>query len=223
MKNKIEFNYEIMGLGFERTSGSCPEQYDVYNEKGKVAYIRLRWGCLTVEPYEKPDDEFASDDTICRFNAEFDDWQGEFDTEKQRIKYLKICARKIIEYLKEKEIEDMLNKNLKYKVGDKVMVRKDLETGEKYGKYRFSGDMYKFKGEVVTVQAIKYGGYWIKEAFLPYFFTDEMLEDVPQDYKNEESEETKDPFAFKDVSRGDAMLCMLSVMMGNLFRTDDEK
>jgi hypothetical protein len=223
MKNEIKFDYKIMGLGFEKTCGASPEEYDVYNEKGKVAYIRLRWGCLTVEPYEKPDDEFASDDTICIFSEEFDTWQGKFNTEEQRIEYLTRCARKIIEYLKEKEIEDMLNKNLKYKVGDKVMVRKDLEADKKYGKYYFSDEMNIFKGEVVTVQAIKDGGYWIKEAFLPYFFTDEMLEDVPKDYKHEESEEIKDPFAFKDVSRGDAMLYMFGAMMSSLLGKDDEK
>lgn len=223
MKNKIKFDYEIMGLGFEKTCGACPEQYDVYNTEGKVAYIRLRYGCLKVEPYEKPDDEFASDDTICRFSEEFGMWQGEFNTEEQRIEYLTRCARKITEYLKEKETEEKKNKNLKYEIGDKVMVRKDLEIDKKYGKYCFSHEMEKFKGEVVTVQAIKDGGYWIEETFLPYVFTDEMLEDVPQDYKNEESGEIKDPFKFKDVSKGDAVLCILGAIMHGLLGKDDEK
>ena len=39
-----------MKLRFERTCFACPEQYNVYDENDiRVAYVRLRWGCLTIE------------------------------------------------------------------------------------------------------------------------------------------------------------------------------
>ena len=38
----------INGLEFKLTCWACPEQYDVYREDGQVAYVRLRYGRLTV-------------------------------------------------------------------------------------------------------------------------------------------------------------------------------
>jgi len=35
-------------MRFEQTCSACPEQYDVYQDDQRVAYVRLRWGCLTV-------------------------------------------------------------------------------------------------------------------------------------------------------------------------------
>lgn len=42
-------DFEKHGFKFILTCGACPEQYDVINGRGqKVAYIRLRWGTLSV-------------------------------------------------------------------------------------------------------------------------------------------------------------------------------
>lgn len=39
-----------MNLKFVKTCPACPEQYDVFNKEGKiVAYIRLRWGTITIQ------------------------------------------------------------------------------------------------------------------------------------------------------------------------------
>lgn len=65
---------------------------------------------------------------------------------------------------------------MKYKVGDKVKVRSDLN----YGKYSegvpFTSEMDKFKGTVLEVRKI--AGEFYEMVGIPYIFTDEMLEPV---------------------------------------------
>lgn len=65
---------------------------------------------------------------------------------------------------------------MKYKVGDKVKVRSDLN----YKKYSegvpFTSEMDKFKGTVLEVRKIA-GGFY-EMVGIPYIFTDEMLEPV---------------------------------------------
>lgn len=65
---------------------------------------------------------------------------------------------------------------MKYKVGDKVRVRSDLN----YGKYSegvpFTSEMDKFKGTVLEVRKIV--GEFYEMVGIPYIFTDEMLEPV---------------------------------------------
>lgn len=65
---------------------------------------------------------------------------------------------------------------MKYKVGDKVKVRSDLN----YEKYSdgvpFTSEMDKFKGTVLEVRKIA-GGFY-EMVGIPYIFTDEMLEPV---------------------------------------------
>ena len=39
-----------MKYKFKKTCSACPEQYDVYEDDKKVAYIRYRWGHLRVNP-----------------------------------------------------------------------------------------------------------------------------------------------------------------------------
>lgn len=67
---------------------------------------------------------------------------------------------------------------MKYKVGDKVKVRSDLN----YGKYSegvpFTSEMDKFKGTVLEVRKI--AGEFYEMVGIPYIFTDEMLEPVEE-------------------------------------------
>ena len=63
---------------------------------------------------------------------------------------------------------------MKYKIGYKVRVRKDLEPGNFYGRAYYSSDMNKFKAMECVVTNIYDGTYNINNS--EYGFTDEMLE-----------------------------------------------
>ena len=81
---------------------------------------------------------------------------------------------------------------MKYKVGDKVRVRKDLEPGNFYGRAYYSSDMNKFKAMECVVTNIYDGTYNINNS--EYGFTDEMLEPVDDllEYALEKLEMTKE-------------------------------
>ena len=65
---------------------------------------------------------------------------------------------------------------MKYKIGDKVRVRKDLVPGNFYGRVYYSSDMNKFKAMECVVTNIYDGSYNINDS--EYGFSDEMLEPV---------------------------------------------
>ena len=68
---------------------------------------------------------------------------------------------------------------MKYKVGDKVVVRSDLIRGETYGEYYLLSEMYRLRGKTVTIEEVRQKGlpsYRIEECYYP-FFTDEMFID----------------------------------------------
>ena len=65
---------------------------------------------------------------------------------------------------------------MKYKIGDKVRVKKDLEPGNFYGRVYYSSDMNKFKAMECVVTNIYDGTYNINDS--EYGFSDEMLEPV---------------------------------------------
>ena len=65
---------------------------------------------------------------------------------------------------------------MKYKIGDKVRVKKDLEPGNFYGRAYYSSDMNKFKAMECVVTNIYDGTYNINNS--EYGFSDEMLEPV---------------------------------------------
>ena len=65
---------------------------------------------------------------------------------------------------------------MKYKVGDKVRVRKDLEPGNFYGRAYYGSDMNKFKAMECVVTNIYDGTYNINDS--EYGFSEEMLEPV---------------------------------------------
>jgi hypothetical protein len=82
------YTVEINELRFELTCSICPEQYDVYMGSRQVAYVRLRWGNLTVT---MPDVG-----GVYVYDHQFDDeWKGCFDSSKERKVYLNSIAETI--------------------------------------------------------------------------------------------------------------------------------
>ena len=65
---------------------------------------------------------------------------------------------------------------MKYKVGDKVRVRKDLEPGNFYGKDYYISSMDKFKGEKCVITEIWDQSYQINN--FGYWWSEEMFESV---------------------------------------------
>ena len=66
---------------------------------------------------------------------------------------------------------------MKYKVGDKVRVRRDLETAVMYGVLCVVDEMLKKK--IVTIKSVRDGYYKVVED--DYKWTDEMLEGLVED------------------------------------------
>lgn len=64
---------------------------------------------------------------------------------------------------------------MKYKTGDKVRVRKDLEEYKRYGCNTFVSDMKSFLGKKLTITRIDCHDYKVKEN--EWSWTDEMFED----------------------------------------------
>ena len=65
---------------------------------------------------------------------------------------------------------------MKYKVGDKVRVRKDLVAGNKYGEVYYVEPMDKFKDKECVITNMDDTSYQINN--FSYWWTDEMLEPV---------------------------------------------
>ena len=65
---------------------------------------------------------------------------------------------------------------MKYKVGDKVRVRKDLEPGNFYGKDYYISSMDRFKGEKCVITEIWDQSYQINN--FGYWWSEEMFESV---------------------------------------------
>ena len=65
---------------------------------------------------------------------------------------------------------------MKFKVGDKVRVREDLEVGKDYGNYDVVEDMKKYKGKEFIINEVWRNCYRLKD--IGYCWTDEMLEPV---------------------------------------------
>lgn len=77
---------------------------------------------------------------------------------------------------------------MKYQVGDKVLVRPDLEENKKYGDKVVISDMLYFKGKIVTIEHVDYPNYYrIKEDPDQWHWTDEM-------FSGNESEEIKSEY-----------------------------
>lgn len=95
IKQINSYTKEIMGYKFEMTCGSCPEQYDVYKNDKQVAYVRFRYGSCTT--YTEPLGQI-----ICDY-CNFDGWQGNFESERQRNYYLQLIAKQIEKFYQPKK------------------------------------------------------------------------------------------------------------------------
>jgi hypothetical protein len=78
--------------------------------------------------------------------------------------------------MKNKKSKRGINK-MKYKVGDKVRVREDLEAGKFYNKYYFNSLMAKLKGKVVEIEDVDSDSYCIDG----YYWTDEMFSGLAEE------------------------------------------
>lgn len=66
---------------------------------------------------------------------------------------------------------------MKYKVGDKVKVREDLDENVEYGYEEATEEMLAFRGKVVTIEKIMFDReYIILEDIKKWYWTDEMFE-----------------------------------------------
>lgn len=80
---------------------------------------------------------------------------------------------------------------MKYKVGDKVRVRSDLEVGKIYGNAPLTSLMLPLLGKVATIKELEYGRYILKEdeTGIDYWWTDEMFVPVPKELTEEKFKE----------------------------------
>jgi hypothetical protein len=69
--------------------------------------------------------------------------------------------------------------NMKYKVGDKVKIREDLEVGKMYGEIKWSGNCTKH-GEVCKITNVYSNNYGVEGCYL---ITDEMIEGLAPTFK----------------------------------------
>ena len=67
---------------------------------------------------------------------------------------------------------------MKYKIGDKVRVRKDLVLGNKYGGIIYASNMDKFKNKECVITSVTKKTYHINGS--GHWWTDEMLEPVDE-------------------------------------------
>lgn len=65
---------------------------------------------------------------------------------------------------------------MKYKVGDKVRVREDLNLSRLYGWVLPTSDMLGYRGRKVTIAALLHASYRVKEDRETRYWTDEMFE-----------------------------------------------
>jgi hypothetical protein len=70
---------------------------------------------------------------------------------------------------------------MKYKVGDKVRVRSDLQINGSYGAYTFVSEMSDYKGSVVAISEVYLTCYCIEEDKGIWKWTDEMFEGLVED------------------------------------------
>ena len=74
----------------------------------------------------------------------------------------------------------------KYNIGDKVLVKGDLEKSKSYGDYSVNEDMFSLRGEIVTICDVEYDFYILKEDIHKWCWTDKMFSGkVSEDFSSE--------------------------------------
>lgn len=71
---------------------------------------------------------------------------------------------------------------MKYKAGDRVKVRSDLEVDKKYGEDYFIDEMYEYKSKTLTISKVGKCCYNVKENH--FYWTDEMFESKDYTYED---------------------------------------
>ena len=128
-----------------------------------------------------------------------DQWYGDdiFTPEMDSFKGQVVTIKKIREnkYVIEEDhgdwnwTDEMFLPIIKYKIGDKVIVREDLEPYQRYRGQSFVASMTPFKGKIVTIYDVIDGDYRIKEDNQNWRWTEEMFsEKVSEDFSSEESD-----------------------------------
>lgn len=85
---------------------------------------------------------------------------------------------------------------MKYKVGDEVRVREDLEVGKDYGNYYVVvEDMKEYKGKEFIIHEVWRNCYRLKD--IGYYWTDEMLEPIEREINNMNIEELNKEYKSK--------------------------
>lgn len=89
---------------------------------------------------------------------------------------------------------------MKYKIGDKVLVRPDLEEGKKYGDEVVMSDMLFFKGKIVTIEHIDHPNHYrIKEDLDQWHWTDEMFSEKESEEIKSDLEEIEEYFDSNEI------------------------
>ena len=89
---------------------------------------------------------------------------------------------------------------MKYQVGDKVLVRSDLEEGKKYGDEVIISDMLFFRGKIVTIEHVDHPcGYRIKEDPDQWHWTDEMFDEKESEEIQSDLEEIEEYFDSNEI------------------------
>ena len=70
---------------------------------------------------------------------------------------------------------------MKYKVGDRVRVRRDLKNDVGYGSRHTVKEMMDYKGNVVTISEVRTNCYWIEEDKKAWDWTDEMFDGLVEE------------------------------------------
>jgi hypothetical protein len=88
MERPMDFSHAINvgGCFLVKTSSACPEQYDVYEGKAQIGYLRLRHG------------EFRADYPVCGGKTVYEaepNGDGEFDDD-ERYKYLALAVEVLL-------------------------------------------------------------------------------------------------------------------------------
>ena len=84
---------------------------------------------------------------------------------------------------------------MKYKIGDKVLVRPDLEEDKKYGDEVVMFDMLSFRGKIVTIEHVDHPNHYrIKEDPDQWHWTDEMFSEKEPEKIKSDLEEIEEYF-----------------------------